>query len=287
MVVGLTAPTGTAQDAKEQADEAREQAFAITRAAAAEYEIRVGDQSAAALELKAEPVLRWSNPEVGDIEGNVFLWLRGERPLAIGSFYHTFSSAVALASGSKPSTMQHEFHSLAEEPLSAKFHGESVWTTEKGIAFTDIPDAPPPAESETLRNSQLRQLAKQFTGQFEFRTTGRVELRLLPQPIYRYSAPKAGIEAGGVFAFVRTTDPEILLLIEARRSLPAEARCQFAAARLHSMAELSLEHGDKQIWKADPLAIRDIFEVHKNPYTSFKFKEIPDFLQKLPDVPKP
>ena len=48
------------------------------------------------------------------------------------------------------------------------------------------------------------------------------ELRLIPKPIYRYELgkPKGATELvdGTVFAFAQGTDPESLLLIEARRS---------------------------------------------------------------------
>jgi hypothetical protein len=248
-----------------------EAALRVTRAAAAEYEIEVGEASPARLELKREPVFRWSNPVVGDIHGNVFVWTRGARPLAVGSFFHYFSA--------RP-TMEHEFHSLAEAPLAATFHGERVWATkEAGVAFAKIADAPEPAPSQSQRSLQLKQLAKGFTGRGVFgKNSTEQELRLLPQPLYRYEAPDEGILTGGLFAFVRATDPEILLLIEARNGKKA-ADWHFAAARMHSIAELSLYLRDEPIWHATPLPLKELFEKHERPYTAFKFRKIPEFLQ--------
>lgn len=293
----LAAAVGLAQSPAELdgGQERREAALAITRAGAAEYEIRVGEPESEPLELKREPVFRWSNPEVGDVQGNVFVWTRaakaGEarRPLVVGSLFHWFASAAGEEAGANRSTMEHEFHSLAEEPLAAKFHGEAVWTTsEGGVRFAPVPGAPRPAASEAQRQVQLKQLAKEFTGMGVFRTApGELELRLLPQPLYRYAAADEKVLTGGLFAFVRATDPEILLLLEARSTdggdTAGEARWQFAAARMHSMAQLWLEHQDERVWEPKPITIQETFEEHRSAYTAFKFKEIPDFLRDAVD----
>src|SRR5205085_3409638 len=67
-----------------------EAALRLTQAAAAEYEIRLeGDDKP--LELRREPVLRWSNPARGEIHGNVFLWTRRGRPYVVASLHKWFS----------------------------------------------------------------------------------------------------------------------------------------------------------------------------------------------------
>lgn len=244
-----------------------EAALRVSKAAAAEYEIQAGDTP---LKLQPESVFRWSNPEVGDIDGNVFLWTRGTRPIAVGSFFHYLSA--------RPS-MEHEFHSLSEEPLAAKFHGDSVWATkDAGLKFAKIPGALPRYSGASQRWSELKKLAQGFTGLGIFgKNSAAQQLRLLPQPIYRYIAPDDEIVAGGLFAFVRATDPEILLLIEAQGTEDSTT-WRFAAVRMHSVAELWLQSGDQRIWQAEPLPLNEIFEQHQRPYTAFKFREIPEFL---------
>jgi hypothetical protein len=256
-----------------------EAALKLTQAAAAEYEFRVGsDEKQKPLELQREAILKWSNPEVGNTNGNVFVWTREGRPLVVGCLFHWFSPVTS---------MEHEFHSLAEEPLTGKFHGKQVWeTSEAGLKFVDIPKAPAPAAAEAQRLLQLKQLAKEFTAIGKYRKDPNdIELRLLPQALYRYDAPKQGIVAGAIFAFVQgNTDPDVFLLIEARGKDVASARWQFAATRMHSVADLRLRHQDKQVWEAEYFAFNDIFEKHNRIYTSFKFKEVPDFLK---DAAKP
>jgi hypothetical protein len=253
-----------------------EAALKLTQAAAAEYEIRVGDDDKP-LELQSEPVLKWSNPDRGEIHGNVFLWTRDSRPLVVASLYKWFS----------PHThMSHEFQSLAEEPLSAKFHGKPVWkTSESAFHFVDVPKAAAPAANEAQRLLQLKQLAKDFSGWKKERDGIETELRLLPQPIHRYAAPKQGIINGALFTLVHGTDPEIFLLIEARGEDAASARWQFAATRMTSV-EVRLRHKDQQVWAAETLPWKEVYD-HEHVYTSFLFKEIPDFLKDALPKPKP
>jgi hypothetical protein len=255
-----------------------EAAFKISQAAAAEYDFRIG-QDEKALELVRESRLKWSNPAASDIQGNVFVWTRGGQPLVVGSFMKWFSPR---------SVMQHEFHSLAEEPLKAKFHGEPVWATdEAGLKFADIPGAPTPAAGEAQRLLQLRKLAREFTATAKYRNaTDDTELRLLPQPIHSYASPEQGAVSGGLFTFVRGTDPELFLLVEARGKA-ATARWQFAVARMTNMAELQLRHQEKQIWKAGLLPWKEVSGSHERPYTAYEFKATPDFLKEAITKPKP
>jgi hypothetical protein len=256
-----------------------EAALKLTLAAALDYEIRVGkDDKEKKLDLQREPVLKWSNPDRGEIHGNVFLWTREGRPLAVGCLFKWFSPFTH---------MSHEFQSFAEEPLVAKFHGNQVWeTSESGLRFEDIPDAAAPAANEVQRLLQMKQLAKDFSGKKTERDeTKDVELRLLPQPIHRYSAPKQEIITGGLFALVHGTDPEIFLLIEARGKDAATARWQYAATRMTSVAVL-LRYKDKQVWSSEVVPWKDVYD-HKHAYTSFMFKEIPDFLKEAAAKLKP
>jgi hypothetical protein len=257
-----------------------EAAYKLGLAAAAEYEIRVGGEKKKPLELLRESKLKWSDPAHSDVQGNLFLWTRDGRPQVVGCIYKWFAPVAQ---------MEHEFHSFAEEPLSATFHGKPVWKTgEAGVKFVDVPDASAPAANEAQRVLQLRQLAKEFSATAKYRKdTNDTELRLLPQPIHRYAVPQEGVLNGGLFAFVRGTDPELLLLIEARGKDVSTARWQFAATRMTAMAELKLGYQKKQVWQVGLLTRSDIVEKHELVYTVFKFNTVPDFLKDAVEKPKP
>lgn len=98
-------------------------AYRLAQAAAAEYDIHVaGDDRP--LELLREPVLHWSNPVVGEVHGNVYLWVRDGRPQVVASLHKWFT----------PKTdMDHEFLSLAEGPLRSESRTAANWATSAGL----------------------------------------------------------------------------------------------------------------------------------------------------------
>ena len=232
-----------------------EAALKLTSEAAAKYEIRIGDSKPVTAKLVPEPVLRWSNPNVGEIHGNVFLWTASGRPVAVGSLFKWFSPHTHTS---------HEFQALTEQRLAASYDGREVWTTkESGVSFVPLKGVEVPADSAARRLAQMRQLAKQFTGHETTREGGQYELRLLSQPVYRYE-PKEEVSTGGIFAFVLGTDPEILLLLESRGDKP---QWHFAAARMQNCA-LALKFDGKEIWTAEQLEWKVAFD-HSQPYTLF------------------
>jgi hypothetical protein len=265
-----------------------EAALKIALASAAEYEFHVGkDDKDKPLELVREPRLKWSNPVNTDVQGCVFVWTREGRPLVVGNIFRWFSPQTIRAHGGF--VMEHDFHSLAEVPLTATFHGKSVWTTEEaGLKFVPVPGAAIPTASEVQRRLQLRKLASEFSATAHYRNApDDTEFRLLPRPIHSYAAPKQGILEGGLFAIVRSTDPEMFLLIQARGKDAATARWQFAVARYTNMAELRLMYQNKQVWEVGLLPWNDISGNHKLPFTVFTFNAIPDFLNEAIAKPKP
>ena len=101
-----------------------EAALKLTTAEAGKYAFTLQNEPASSVKLRREPVLRWSNPSVGEVHGNVFLWTVDQRPAVVGSLFKWFT----------PHThMSHEFHSLAEQPLTGRYDGRDRWT----------PSAPP------------------------------------------------------------------------------------------------------------------------------------------------
>ena len=60
----------------------------------------------------------------------------------------------------------------------------------------------------------MRRQAERFAADFEIKSVkGKEDLRLLPQPIYRYTADKGAVE-GAVFALAYNSDPEMLVVLE-------------------------------------------------------------------------
>ena len=240
----------------------------LVRRAAEEYTIRPASGpggKSAPLTLRAEPILKWSNPVAGSIHGAIFVWTADGRPQAIGSIYKYFEPARHLGV---------EFNSLAPGPLTAEREGREVWHPARaGVDWKPIPDAPAPAEAAAGRLRQMRALAEPFAAEETDEKGVTRDLRLLTQPIYRYPGGP-GQPDGGIFAFVQGTDPEIFLLIEARPTDAGRPEWRYALARATYM-KLKSTHRGRAIWDAplvrwdDPgSALYDRAE----PFTVFVFK---------------
>lgn len=111
------------------------------------------------------------------------------------------------------------FHavSLASEPnVALDAPGAPRWQPQTSDAcFVPLDDAPEPAAKDAGRLRQLRDAARRFTAhEFWHPENSRHELRVLPQPIHRYSDPAKKVQDAAVFAIVHGTNPEAVLLIE-------------------------------------------------------------------------
>ncbi len=117
-------------------------------------------------EVRPDPILRYSNPGVGRVYGDVFLAAERGRPRAILVIYKWFSPWTGFEA---------EMHSLSPEPLEAERDGRVAWTpTGPGLRREDVPDAPIPASTPAERLAQMRAIASGFAGRL---TDARVEIK--------------------------------------------------------------------------------------------------------------
>jgi hypothetical protein len=210
------------------------------------YSLAVESAPKKALELKKEPIFEWTNPIRENLQqGVVFLWLRDGRPAALGCI---FSAPHARLSGRK---ISHEFHALDREKLLvSRPDALNEWKPQAGLARKELPDAPAPAATRTARLAQMRELAREFSGH-EINSEGkRGELRLLPAPLYRYPAAESGVLDGALFALVSTvgTDPEVLLLLEARKE-GGKTQWEYACGRFSNW-DLHIQREGKEVWSS-------------------------------------
>src|SRR5579872_5545465 len=213
-------------------------------------------------ELTVHPkaVLRWSNPGVGSVYGDVYLWTHKGRPEAVMSFYKWWKPDWGFTA---------EMHSLSPAGLSARREGVLRWQpTKAGIALNDVPDAPLPAESAPRRLLQMRTLAGGFSAQLDdLRTNAegeRQELRLLTQPLYRYPAGEGEVLDGALFAIVMGTDPEVLLLLGARRDSD-KSNWQYGLARMNDCA-MTASYKDQEVWHCEKKGPKAVTGPITDPY---------------------
>jgi hypothetical protein len=204
------------------------------------YSIAMADHREMPLSITPEAVLRYSNPvRTAFSDGAVFLWLNGDRPLA-----------AAVLSIRNQGRVVREFTSLTKRPLECRRDGVLAWSPRSGNLVDQLlANVPPPDASQARRLRQMRDIARQF--RVVKKTDSDVELRLMPQPIYRFADKRDGVIDGAVFAFVEATDPDFLLLVEGHDATAAvPAQWLYTLARMSS-TPLEVELDGRQIWSAE------------------------------------
>jgi hypothetical protein len=212
---------------------------------AAEYTIYRDASRKERVELRREPVFVGSDPVRGGGDCAVFVWTCRGRAEVIGTIFSFPTTG--------PRKLYHEFHTLSLSVLDVSRAGThaSTWTPlAPGVELAAVAGAPRPARSAAQRLSQMRTLCRDFSASTRDQTDRRLELRLLPQPIYRYESTDPDVVDGALFAFVIATDPEALLVIEARKPAPdGDPVWNYAVCRMTDL-ELTVRHKGKEVFTA-------------------------------------
>ena len=188
-----------------------------------------------------EPVLHRTQEVQGSSKGSVFVWLEPSgRPAVICDVW------------TEAGHLWNEWHSLSASPLRAESsNGVLFNATGPGLEWKPIPNAPAPADTPPGRDRQARRLAERFSADEVDRKKQRFRLRLLTTPLHRYDTIDSLVSRGGaMFAFCQQTDPELLLLIEARKS-GAGYRWEYAVAGFSDM-DLYLHLDRSEVWRDVP-----------------------------------
>jgi hypothetical protein len=246
LVLGATAQQAAEHTRNDQGPRARsQQLLDLHTNDAASFSFFRDAERTQKLQFKREPVYRWTNPtRSGGQVGEVFVWTYRGRPEVVGSVF-----SHPRPDGTR--TVNHELHSLSLATLVVDRKANEQWVPQAaGVDLKPVEGAPKPAGSASLRLAQMRSLAREFNGRSQSASGEAWELRLLPRPLYRYESTDPDVLDGALFALVTSagTDPEIILLLEARTA-PSGPQWFFGAARFSDMS-LWLSHKGHELWSA-------------------------------------
>ncbi len=194
-------------------------------------------------ELKAEPVMRYSDEPRFISDATLWVWTVNSRPVAIQKVEVNDLVAVPYWTIC--------FGSFAESKVEVTWpSGETFKSKTPGWVFEPIPNADAPSERPGIRSLQMRALARRFSGSvYSVTQKTNIEMRLLPKPTYEYSDSETKLPIGAVFSFASNgTNPTIFVTIEARRDKTGQLGWHHAHTRMTSdTGELRLD--DKSIWE--------------------------------------
>ena len=103
----------------------------------------------------------------------------------------------------------------------------------------------------------VNKVARRFKSKVDYRGRGEWNLRLITKPIYNYTYQNEDEDklkqtvSGSVFAFCRSTDPEVLLMLESRTTKAGEKQWYWASVCFAGESSfLSLD--GKEVWAEQP-----------------------------------
>lgn len=243
-IVGAVLLCKSAASAEDQPDRnSQSRWLPLYNRTAAEYEMFRDPEHQAKLELKSEPIYKWTANSADGANGAVYVWTHRGCAEAVGCFWQArFSDATQV--------LVHELHSLSPAVLDPAREEPNRWRPTAALARQALDEAPPPAKSAARRLAQMRSVGQDFSAHSLAADGERRELRLLTTPLYRYESTDPQVADGALFAFVCSvgTDPEAFLVLEARRT-DEGPRWHFALARFSHLG-LFVQHQGREVWQS-------------------------------------
>jgi hypothetical protein len=249
-----------------QSDDERtrsEETLKNCRVEAASYLIRANQGDQTPFKWQPESLLKWQNTINRSVHGNFYVWTKDGRPEVVASIYQFYSPKLEFSA---------ELQSLSLTPFVLEKKGEKLWTPkEPGLVLKMFDDTSAPPTSKPGRLIKMRQLTDQFTGEMTDWTGNSYRLRLMPKPLFRYESTDPQVLDGALFSLTYTTDPEVLVIVEARKSDDGY-RWMYGFGRMN-VGDLKVFHRDKEIWNAERL--KSPFYYKDGVYTLFNELPIP------------
>ena len=209
--------------------------------------------------LVPEPLHRWTDPTRENSDGALWAWRSSGRPIAIISIElypqnKAFGTVWALeftslSTGPIEVEGGDHFDLVYEDMAPPRGWSAAMGACKGGTRVPRDPRAPAPANTEAERLRQMRDLLKRFSvREFYDITAQDYALRLLSHPIDRYADAASGLTDGAIFIYANGTNPEALLVIEARRPRAGSPLVWSYAAAPLTRAAPTVRLGQQDVW---------------------------------------
>src|SRR5262245_19833969 len=158
---------------------------------AADYQL-VPDSASQSLELVDGATYTWarSGPH-GGTYGAVYVWMNHGNAESVACFWRNPGASGVVS-------IVHELHSLSPVVRHSLGKDSDSWKPKAGVKRYLLAEAPTPAATSVGRIQQMRALCRDFSAHSVSVRGDRTELRLLPQPLYRYKSTDPNVLDGAL-----------------------------------------------------------------------------------------
>lgn len=237
--------------------------LATMKTLAAQFEMKpaAGDNPRV-LELRPEPIFRYSDQPRGFVDATLWAWA----PPGSTGRPTLLSKVEAAVTLDKIPYWHFCVVSLADEPVTADFEGvRKLAAAKPGFELRRIPNAPEASDKPLIRQRHMKELVARF-GATIFNTnpdTKKIEpqeMRLLASPIHRYAEESAGLWDGMIFGLTTNgTNPDMLVVIELRGTTAAAAQWQYGIVKM-TIAEVRVRLDRDQAWSSPRNSPRETWD---------------------------
>ncbi len=205
-----------------------------------------GDKRVSPHKVVEQPLLHFTDADRGIFDGTLWAYGREGRPVAVLELY--------CGREANP-RYRHATTGTCDRPLKLSGAPGILWTPRQtAVTWGALKADTPPAAEPAARLRQIKALAKRFNVHQIFEPTKqREELRLLVQPLHRYTDKAEKVGDGVLFAYALGTNPEALLFIEARDEAAGGMAWHYGYARRGSSASLHGFLDGQEVWNVPRL----------------------------------
>lgn len=231
-------------DSKSAANDEADRRLERMRArAAATTIVATSDEGSPPVAMVTEPIFRYDDQPRRILDATLWAWGDGGRPVAI-------CKVEDYVSNENTRVWVQCLTSLSTQRIKASWEDGRRWSaSRRGVELKELSNAPTPGGNPRLRLTQLRRMARRFSATLiDPRSDERQQMRLLPQPMYRYQDAKRGVIDGVIFGLASNgTNPDACFILEIRKSDDGAAVWEYGVAAMTAHAvEVKLD--DRTVW---------------------------------------